>query len=246
MQTTQTSQKLSQLKLYGMTQAFEEQLASAHAQSLGFEERFGMVVDAETTYRDNAKLKRLLRQAKLHVPASVDQVIQSPERNLKSSTVENLRTCTWIAKGQNLVMTGATGTGKTWLACAFGHQACRKGYSVLFQRLSMMLEDLKIARADGSFKRKIAALARYDLLILDDLGSSDTFLPEYREYLLEVVDARIGNHSTVMTSQYPVSRWRDYLSGGNPTVPDAILDRLLSGAIVVELKGDSLRARRAE
>lgn len=244
MQNDQTTQKLAQLKLHGMTQAFLDQLDSPHVQSLGFAERFGMVVDAEVTHRDNTRLQRLLRQAKFKQAASLDQFIAEPARGIDRVTVANLTPCTWVDKGQNLVLTGATGTGKTWLACALGHQACRKGYSVLFQRLSLMLEDLRIARADGSFKRKVASLARYDLLILDDLGTSDSFLPEHREYLLEVVDARLGLHATLVTSQYPIKRWHDYLGGGNPTVADAILDRLLSGAIRIALEGESMRRQR--
>ncbi len=204
MMTHHTLQQLKSLKLDGMARAFEDQLTLPAAAGLAFEERFGLLVDHEITWRDNKRRDRLL----------------------------------WLRHAQSLLIGGATGTGKTWLACAFGQQACRQGFSVLYRRLPRLLESLRIAHGDGSFGRLLAQLARIDLLILDDwaLAPLDTAA---RHDLLEVIDDRAGTRSTLITSQVPVDHWHGWLN--DPTLADAILDRLVHRSHRLILKGESLR-----
>ena len=156
----------------------------------------------------------------------------------------SLTSCQWISSGSNLILTGPTGSGKTWLACGFGNQACRFGKSVLFQRLPLMLEELQISHGDGTFRKRLSQLAKLDLLILDDFGMA-ALSPQGRGDMLEVIDARVEGRSTIVTSQIPVENWHDYLGGGNPTVADAILDRVVSGALRIPLRGESMRKVRS-
>lgn len=245
MMTNDTIRKLNELKLYGMAHAFDEQLSTTAVSHLSFEERFGLLVDHETTFRDNKRLQRLLKAAKLReASACMEDIDYRAERGLDRSEMANLALCTWVRRGLNLIITGATGNGKTWLACAVGNQACRHGLSVSFQRISLLLEELAISHADGSFRKRLDRLAKVDLLILDDFGIS-TLTPVGRSDLLEVIEQRSGHRSTLITSQLPVDRWHDYLGNNNPTVADAILDRLVTGADRLTLKGNtSMRARR--
>ena len=244
MLTQDTLRKLNEMKLSGMARGFESQMASAAAGHLGFEERFGLLVDQETTYRDNRRLQRLLQAAKLRENACMEDIDYRPGRGLDRSEVASLALCNWIRQGHNLIVTGPTGGGKTWFACALGNQACRLGLSVLFARLPLLLEDLAVSHGDGSFRKRLAQLAKVDLLILDDFGMA-TLNAHGRNDLLEVIEQRSGARSTLITSQLPVDRWHDYLSGGNPTVADAILDRLVSGSHRIELKGESMRKLKA-
>jgi len=244
MLTQQTINKLSVMKLNGMSKGFEEQLSSAAAQGLSFEERFGMLVDHEQTFRENQRLKRLLKTAKLKANACVEDIDYSHSRGLDRAQMAYLNSSDWIRQGFNLILTGPTGCGKTWIACALGNQACRHGLSVLFQRVPLMLEELQLGHADGSFRKRLMALAKVDLLILDDFGAA-TLNAQNRGDLLEVIDSRSGGKATAITSQIQVELLHDYLSGGNPTMADAILDRLVSGALRINLKGDSMRKLRA-
>lgn len=245
MMTQDTIRKLNEMKLFGMAHGFENQMASADAMHLSFEERFGLLVDQEATYRDNRRLMGLLRSAKLRENACIEDIDYRAGRGLDRSEVASLALCNWIGHGTNLIITGPTGGGKTWLACALGNQACRLGLSVLFQRLPLLLEDMAVSHGDGSFRKRLAQLAKVDLLILDDFGMANLNAVG-RNDLLEVIEQRCGNRSTLITSQLPVNRWHDYLSGGNPTVADAILDRLVSGTNRIELKGESMRKTRAK
>lgn len=245
MMTQDTIRKLNEMKLYGMARGFEDQLASAQAMHLSFEERIGLLVDQETTYRDNRRLASLLRSAKLRENACVEDIDFHPGRGLDRGEIASLALCNWIGHGNNLIITGPTGGGKTWLGCALGNQACRQGLSVSFQRLPLLLEDLAISHGDGSFRKKLAQLAKVDLLILDDFGMA-ALNAVGRNDLLEVIEQRCGSRSTLITSQLPVDRWHDYLSGGNPTVADAILDRLVSGSHRIALKGESMRKLRGK
>lgn len=241
----QTIAKLNNLRLSGMAKGFEDQLSSPAALSLGFEERFGILVDHEVTFRENQRLKRLLKTAKLRVNACVEDIDYRHNRGLDRNQMASLVTCLWIDKGVNLILTGPTGSGKTWLACAFGNQACRLGRTVLFYRLPLLLEDMQIGHSDGSFRKRLRQLARADLLILDDFGMAALSV-QGRADLLEVIDSRVAGRSTIVTSQIPVERWHEYLSGGNPTVADAILDRVVSGSLRVALRGESMRKLRAD
>ncbi|PPD49853.1 MAG: AAA family ATPase [Methylotenera sp.] len=241
----QTMSKLSELNLNGMSKGYEIQLSSAACQDLSFEERFSMLVDQEQTHRENQRLIRLLKSAKFKANACVEDVDYSHSRGLDKAQMAGLQTTDWVKRGFNLIITGPTGCGKTWIACALGNQACRQGITVSFQRLPLMLEELYLAHADGSFRKKLLQLAKPDLLILDDFGIG-TLSPQNRADMLEVIDSRSGARSTVITSQIPVDKWHNYLSDGNPTVADAILDRLVSGTMRINLKGESMRKLRSE
>jgi DNA replication protein DnaC len=243
MMTHETMSRLNEMKLFGMAKGFDEQLGSSTSAALSFEERFGLLVDLEHTYRDNRRLQSLLRKAKLREVACIEDIDYSPERNIDRSVVASLALGRWIQNGLNLITTGPTGSGKTWLACAFGTQACRHGMTVQFLRLPLLLEDLAVSHGDGSFRKRLMQLSKVDLLILDDFGLG-ALNAIGRNDMLEVIESRSGIKSTLITSQLPVDRWHDYLSGGNPTVADAILDRLVSGSQRLELKGESMRKKR--
>lgn len=244
MLSQQTINKLSEMNLNGMNKGYQEQLSSPACQGLAFEDRFGMLVDQEQTYRENQRLVRLLKSAKLKANACMEDIDYSHSRGLDKAQIASLNSTDWIKRGFNLIITGPTGCGKTWISCALGNQACRLGLSVSFQRLPLMLEELQLAHADGSFRKRLMQLAKVDLLILDDFGIA-TLNPQSRGDLLEVIDSRSGGKSTAITSQIPVDLWHDYLKGGNPTVADAILDRLVSGTLRLQLKGESMRKLRA-
>jgi DNA replication protein DnaC len=243
MMTQVTIGKLREMKLIGMAKGFEAQLESSHSGMLSFEERFGLLVDQEHTYRDNRRLQRLLKIARLRETACMEDIDYRPDRGLDRSEIASLTLCNWISHGHNLIVTGPIGCGKTWMACALGNQACRQGLSVSFQRLPLLLEDLAVSHGDGSFRKRLNQLAKVDLLILDDFGLS-ALNAVGRNDMLEVIESRSGARSTLITSQLPVDRWHDYLSGGNPTVADAILDRLVSGSQRLEIKGESMRKKR--
>ncbi|MCE5388760.1 MAG: IS21-like element helper ATPase IstB [Acidithiobacillus sp.] len=236
-----TLQALRQLHLNAMAEALEEQIQIPQLQELCFEERLGILLDRELGSRDQRRLQRLLKLAHLKYNACVEDIDYRGSRGLDRSRMASLIQITWVRQGQNLFLTGATGTGKTWLACALGHQACRQGLSVRYLRLPRLLEDLRIRHGDGSFGRYLQSLARIDLLILDDWGLAPLTGEDARD-LLEIIDDRVNQHAILITSQLPVSHWHEYL--GEPTVADAVLDRLLQNAHRLELKGESLRRKR--
>jgi len=242
MLTQQTITQLKALKLDGMARAFEEQTAITAATSLSFDERFGMIVDREVTWRDTRRLERLLKAAKLKNPqACIEDIEYKQSRGLDQRVVATLAGGDWIRNAQNIILTGPTGAGKTWVACAFGQQACRQGFSVQYVRVARLFEELKIAHADGSFTRRLAQLAKVDVLLLDDWGLQDLDQGA-RNDLLEVIDDRVGTRSTIITSQLPLEHWHAWLQ--DPTLADAILDRLVHQAHRLPLKGDSMRKAR--
>jgi len=234
----QTTEHLSKMRLHGMVKALDDQRCNAALQDLTFDERFGLCVEAEVHDREDRRLKRLLKAAKLKVSACVEDVNFSARRGLDRKVFSTLATCDWIEKSLNTIITGPTGVGKTWIACALGHQAARKGYSVIYKRLSRLLEELEIANGDGSLPKLRAKLARVDLIILDDWALAP-ITSRGRHDLLELVDDHIGTGSILITSQLPVEQWHDYL--GEPTVADAILDRLVHRSHRIELRGESMR-----
>lgn len=235
----QTLQTLKALRLPGMAAAFEEQQTQTAAMDLPFDERFAMLVDREHTWRENRRVARLLREAKLKSnQACLEDVHYGDGRKLDKALMAQLGGCQWIRAHQNLVLTGATGCGKTWLACALGNAACRQGLSVVYVRTPRLFEELRIAHGDGSFGKRLSSLAKTDLLILDDWGLAPPGQAE-RNDLLEVLDDRVGTRSTVITSQLPVEHWHAYLN--DPTLADAILDRVLHSAHKLALAGESLR-----
>ncbi len=235
----QTEQKLLTLRLKGMVEGLELQRRSPSLQELSFEDRLGMLVDHECQVRDTRRLSRLQKNARLkHNAAAMEGIDFRASRGLDKRQVTSLMACDWIDKGQNIILTGPTGVGKTWIACAFANQATRKGYPVLYQRLPRLLEDVAIAREDGSLHKFRQQLVRTRLLIIDDWGVC-TLTTEGRQDLLEIIDDRVGELATVITSQLPIEAWHAYL--GEPTLADAILDRLVHSAHRIGLKGESMR-----
>ncbi|MFZ2542098.1 MAG: IS21-like element helper ATPase IstB [Gallionella sp.] len=228
---------LKTLKLPGMAAAFEEQFTLPATQSLSFNDRFGLIVDREASHRDNQRLGRLLKSARLKHNACVEDIDYRSGRGLDKAVMASLIDCEWIRQAQNLILTGLTGCGKTWLACALGNQACRQGMSVLYVRTSRLLEEMKLAHGDGSFRKRLMQIARIDLLILDDWGVS-TLTQSERQDLLELIDDRTRK-STIITSQIPVKAWHDVI--GEPTLADAILDRIVHRAHTIKLTGESMR-----
>ena len=234
-----TVQTLKALRLLGMAGALEEQQTTAACADLSFDERFAMLVDREMTWRDNRRVTRLLREAKLKSSqACMEDVRYDNKRKLDKALIAQLASCQWIRAHQNLIFSGFTGCGKTWLACALGNAACRQGLSVAYVRTPRLFEELRIAHGDGSFGKYLATLAKTDLLILDDWGLAPLNQVE-RNDLLEVLDDRVGTRSTLITSQLPVAHWHAYLN--DPTLADAILDRIVHAAHKVSLEGESLR-----
>lgn len=233
-----TLDKLRTLRLTGMADALEQQAQQHHADDLGFDERLGLLVDHELLYRENRRLGRLLKDAKLRVNACIEDIDYRHPRGLKRAEIANVASCDWIGRQHTLCITGPTGTGKTWLACAFGNQACRQGLSVRYVRLPRLFETLRIAHGDGSYARFMNQLAKTQLLILDDWAIQPLTAAQ-RSDLMEVIEERHGRQATLLASQLPVDRWHDYI--GEATLADAILDRLLHNAHRLTLKGESLR-----
>lgn len=240
MLVNQTLDQLRRMKLYGLAEAFTQQLQQPDTHALSFEERFSLLVDRELSERENRRLTRLLQLARLRQPACVEDIDYKQRRGLERSVMATLVSGDWIRAHHNLHLTGPTGTGKSWLACALGHQACRQGLSVRYERVPRLLDSLRIARGDGTFTKRLAQLAKTDLLVLDDFGLKPITQNE-RHDLLEVIEDRHALRSTLITSQLPIAHWHEYL--GEPTVADALLDRLLHNAYKLELKGDSMRKR---
>lgn len=239
MLTQHTIAQLKSLKLDGMAHALEEQRIMPASQELGFEDRLGLLVEREIIWRDNRRLERLLRQARLkQAQACMEDIDYRGSRGLDKRLMVTLAGCDWVRRSQNVLLTGPTGAGKTWLACALGNQACRQGFSVMYVRVPRLLEQLRIAHGDGSFGKLLAQLARIDVLLLDDWGLTPLQSSE-RHDLLEVVDDRVNARSTIITSQLPVDHWHAWLN--DPTLADAILDRLVHASHRVVLKGESLR-----
>ena len=220
-----TLDQLRGLRLDGMVHAIQDQATNSAATGLAFEERLGLLVQRECDWRDGKRLERLLKAAKLKVASACLQDIDwRASRALDRTLITALAGGDWLRHGHNVLITGATGVGKTWLACALAQQAARAGFSVLYLRAPRLLEELRIAHGDGSFSRRLAQLARIDLLALDDFAIAPITAPE-RNDLLELLDDRVGAKATLITSQLPVKSWHEWLS--DPTLADAILDRIV-------------------
>jgi DNA replication protein DnaC len=232
--------QLQELKLGGMLQALEEQLRMSDIDQLSFEDRFGLLVERELTERTDRRLQYRLQKAKLRQSACIEDHDYRHPRGLDKTLKQQLISGRWLAEHLNVTITGPTGAGKTWLACALGHQACRQGYTVRYLRLPRLVQDLALARADGRYSRLLAEYAKTPLLILDDWGLAP-LNQEARRDLLEILDDRHQRHSTLVTSQLPVSSWFDYIN--EPTVADAILDRLVLSAYAITLSGESMRKK---
>ena len=231
--------KLHQLKCLGMATALTEQLQSTACEALAFEERLGLLVDRELTVRDDRRMTNRLRRAKLrHPSACIEDVDFRHPRGLDKSLILALASGRWLREHLNILITGPTGVGKSWLACALAHQACRDGFSALYLRLPRLLHDVAIARGDGTYPKLLASFAKLDLIVLDDFGLA-TLNADHRRDLLELLEDRYATRSTLVTSQLPIEKWHDLF--GDPTFADAILDRLVHNAYKLKLKGDSMR-----
>ena len=238
MLTQQTFDKLYELRLKGMAQAYHEQLERVDTSGLSFDERFGLMVDQEWQLRKERRTARRLKNAKLKAQACVEDIDFRHPRGLDKAVVLDLATCNWIRAKRNLILTGPTGLGKTWIANAFCDKACREGFTARYARVSMLAYEVSIARADGSLMSYLRKMAKTDLLVLDDWGLNPLG-GQAQHDLLEIVDDRVGTGSTIVTSQLPVSKWHDTIA--DASVADALLDRLLGSATKIEMKGESLR-----
>lgn len=244
MLTQPTAEKLSDLRLHALAQAWQTQQEDASMADLDFDERLAMLVEAEWLDRQNKKLTRSLKEAKLRISnACIEDVEFAKERKLERKTLRELTTCQWVESHRNVVITGATGVGKTYLACALAHQACRRGYRAIYRRTSRLFDELRLARADGTYPRLLARIARMDVLVIDDWGLAPLQDVERRD-LLEIMEDRYDLRSTIWTSQLPIAKWHDHVA--DPSIADAICDRLLHNAHRIELHGPSRRRVKAK
>jgi DNA replication protein DnaC len=238
-----TLDQLHQLGLSGMARAFTTLAQNPEAHALGHAEWLGLLLDHEITERQDRRLRARLRSARLRHQATIEDVDYRTPRGLDRALFQALAGGQWIAQAQNLIIEGPTGAGKTWLACALAHKACRDNHAVLYQRLPRLLADLALGRGDGRHPRLMRALGGVKLLVLDDWGL-EPLGAEQRRDLLDIVEERYGRGATLITSQLPVDRWHDVI--GDPTLADAILDRLIHNAHRIQLRGESLRKRLHE
>ena len=241
MLTHPTVDKLYELRCTGMAKAMAEQLASPQVQNLSFEERLGLLVDRELTERHSRQLTNRLRRARLRHDACIEDIDFRAPRGLDKDLVLSLADGRWVREHLSILIIGPAGIGKSWIACALAHSACRLGHSASYRRLPRLLTELAIARADGSYPKLLASLAKTEVLVIDDFGLAK-LSAENRRDLLEITEDRYGIRSTVITSQLPVENWHDIV--GDPTLADAILDRLVHSSYQLNLKGESMRKRR--
>lgn len=225
-----------------MARAFTDQIQCPDMASLSFEERFGLIVDYQMTDLDNRRMLNRLRSAKLRLSASIEDLDFRQGRGMDRSTVMSLAQNQWVKSHNNILVTGPTGAGKSYLACALAQKACRDGHSVLYQRVPRLLHDIAVSRNDGRYHKLLAPIIKCEVLILDDLLISPLTRAEQRE-LLEIVEDRYDRKATVVTSQLPVKAWHDAMQ--DPTLADAILDRLVHNAYKLELRGESMRRKRS-
>jgi DNA replication protein DnaC len=231
-------EQLKALKLNGMLEALAEQKNQKDVKQLTFEERLGLLVEHEISLRESKRVKRRLQAAKLKTPACFEDINFKTTRRLDKSVVISLENCQWIKENRNILITGATGTGKTFLAESFAHKACLKGFNVLSVRLSRFLEELVQAKADGSYLKRLHNISKIDLLLIDDFGISP-LTDQHRRDFLEILDDRYKKKSTIITSQLEVKHWHAAI--GDATLADAILDRVVHNSYRFDLKGDTLR-----
>jgi DNA replication protein DnaC len=242
MLTVPTLEKLRKLKLPGMARAFEEQYVSADFAGLSFEERLGLLVDREVTERENRQLSTRLKQARLRQQACLEDIDYREPRGLDRSLLKALANCQWIRDHLNIFITGPTGVGKSFIACALAHRACLEGFKVRYFRAPRLFQELALARGDGSYSKLMNSLAKDHLVVVDDWGLSVLNDQEQRDFL-EILEDRYGIHSMIIASQLPVEHWHEVI--GNPTLADAILDRLVHNAYKINLKGGSMRKKQS-
>ncbi|TRO77850.1 IS21-like element helper ATPase IstB [Trichloromonas acetexigens] len=237
-----TIEKLTAMKLSAMAKAFADQMQRPDMAALCFEERFGLIVDFQMTELENRRMQNRLRTAKLRFSASIEDLDLRQGRGLDRALILSLAQNQWVRQHHNILVTGPTGAGKSYLACALAQKACRDGHTVLYQRLPRLLHDIAVARLDGRYHKLMAPIGKCEVLVLDDLLISPLTTEEQRE-LLEIVEERYDRKATIVTSQLPIKAWYDAMQ--DPTLADAILDRLVHNAYRLELKGESMRRKRS-
>jgi DNA replication protein DnaC len=241
MNDTQTTDQLHGLRLQGMLEALEEQRRDPNITRLDFEERLALLVDRQWHWRENRALNTRLAYAGFKIKCALEQIDYQATRGLKRAQIDQLRAADWVGQQRNCLILGPTGVGKTFLACALGHQACRDGHRVLYFYAPKLFRALHLAQADGSLGRLLKKLLRVELLVIDDLGIAAASVSQYRQFL-EVLDDRCGHAATLITSQVPVGQWHQLIT--DSTLADAILDRVIHNAYPLELQGESLRKPR--
>ena len=234
----QTMEKLAQMKLTGLLEGLREQIDNQDLSQLSFEERFGLLVDKEFVLRENRRLTRRLREARLKIRAEIENIDYQTSRGLDKSFFLELAACFWIHNHHNLIITGPTGIGKTYLACALAHKACREGYRSIYYHFPRLLTELAMSKAEGTYHKLAFTLAKRDLLIIDD-WLRDPLTAEQARFILDLFDDRFRNSSTLLSSQFPVSSWHERFK--DPTLADAIMDRIVHDSYRLKLKGDSMR-----
>lgn len=237
-----TLEKLWQMKFHGMAKSFEQQLNCSDYDSLSFEDRFGLMVDMEMTEKENRRLTTRLRQAKLRQQACMENIDYRTPRKIDKSLMESLATCKWIKDNLNILITGSTGAGKSFLACALGHKACMHGYKTLYFRATRLFHDLAVAKGDGRYNKIMNSIAKADLIIVDDWGLAKLSDQEQMDFL-EILEDRYGIHSTIIASQFAHTYWHELMA--NPTLADAIMDRFIHNVYKINLEGkDSMRKKK--
>jgi DNA replication protein DnaC len=238
----QTIHKLYELKLNGMAEALADQLNQPDMDRLSFTERFSLIVDRQWTWKENNRLERYLKNARMKLNACVEDIDYKTPRGIDQSVVMHLISCDWVRRHHNIIVTGPTGSGKTFLACALTNKACREGFRALYLRAPKFSYQMALAKGDGSYGKTMAKLAKAHVLVIDDLGLMPMSDAERRD-LLEVVEDRHGRASTIIASQLPIDHWHEQI--GDPTIADAILDRLVHNAhkINLSMKGESMRKK---
>ena len=237
-----TLEKLTTLRFTGMVAALDEQMQMNSLDGMGFEERLGILLDREIAVRQTRRMNTRLRKARLRQDSCIEDIDFRHPRGLDKSLVMRLTGCDWIKAHNNLIITGPTGVGKTYLACAFAQKACREGFNTIYLRISKLFEDLSLSKGDGRYLKLLSSFAKADLLVLDDYGL-EQLGREQRHDLLEILEDRHGLKSTLVTSQLPVENWHEQI--GDPTLADAILDRLVHSAHKIKLNGESMRKKNA-
>ncbi len=243
MLNTPTIDKLKALKLTEMARGFEEQLKVSDNNSLSFGERLGLLLDIELAARENRRLTTRLSQAKLRQQACIEDIDYSNKQGLDRSLIQSLSPCQWIKEGQNVLISGPTGVGKSYLACALAHRACLMGYKTRYFRATKLFDELTLANADGRYPKMMKSICKTDLIVIDDWGLSELNDQARNDYL-EILEDRYRLKSTIVASQLPVKSW--YKMIGHPTIADAIMDRLVHNAYKIDIDGDSLRKKQSE